>query len=205
MQARGFTLIEMLTVVTISAILVAMAVPSFVWMNARTRAANASNSLLASFELARSEAIRRNVRVSVCRADLTDPVNPVCSAAVVNGIADNDWGSGWLVFAKMAATPNDFFDSGGGDVPLRVEQFIGPASTRAVVESSAAVQFYSFRGDGMSLGGTPANPLGITFAIDYRKPTDINVSGAGRCLVFNMTGRANSYAPVSGSPAASAC
>ena len=68
MHARGFTLIELLTVMTISAILVAMAVPSFAWINARTRAANASNSLLASFELARSEAIRRNVRVSVCRS-----------------------------------------------------------------------------------------------------------------------------------------
>lgn len=203
MRSRGFTLIEMLVVITISAILVAVAVPSFVWMNARTRAANTANSLLASFELARSEAIRRNTRVSICRADLTVPTAPVCSTGVVNGVAGDDWGSGWMVFAKTGGVQLDTLE--GGDIVLRLEQFVLPASPRVIVESSAPPQFFSFRGDGMSMGGTPATPFGITFAIDYRKPTDTNVTGAGRCTVFNMTGRANSYAPASGSPAATAC
>jgi type IV fimbrial biogenesis protein FimT len=201
MQARGFTLIEMLTVVTISAILVAMAVPSFAWVNARTRAANTSNSLLASFELARSEAIRRNMRVSVCRVEDPALAQPVCSSAAVNGIAGDDWGTGWVVFAKTGgADPANFEPN---DTVLRVEQFVLPAQTRNVVQSNAAPQFYSFRGDGMSLGS--GGPIGITFAIDYRSQAVALVSAAGRCIAFNMTGRARSYAPVPNQPPATAC
>lgn len=207
MRARGFTLIELLTVLTISAILVAMAIPSFVWINARTRAANASNSLLASFELARSEAIRRNMQVSVCRVEDPSIAQPVCSSAAFNGIPGNDWGTGWVVFAKTSGGlllgAFETGGPGGDDTVLRVEQFVVPAVTRSILESSAAPQFYSFRGDGMSLGS--GGPIGMTFAVDYRSQALPNVSTAGRCMAFNMTGRARSYEAVSGQPLATAC
>ena len=81
-----------------------------------------------------------------------------------------------------------------------------PASTPGhVVESSAALQFFSFRGDGMSVGGTAATPIGMTFAVDYRSQAVANVSGAGRCLAINMTGRARSFEPVPNQPPAVAC
>lgn len=195
MGSRGFTLIELIVVVTISAILVAAAIPSFVWLNARTRAANASNSLLASFELARSEAIRRNMNVSVCRAEDPTIDPPVCSSAAVGAIAGEDWGTGWVVFAKTSGGVA-FGTFEGGDAVIKAEQIIGAANPRVVVVSSGAPQFYSFRGDGMSLG--TGAPIGITFGVDYRDPALVPVSGAGRCLAFNMTGRASSYAPTAG-------
>ena len=202
MRTRGFTLIEMLTVLTISAILVAMAIPSFVWINARTRAANAGNSLLASFELARSEAIRRNMQVSVCRVEDPAIAQPVCSSGLFNGIAGNDWGTGWVVFAKTSGgVALDTVEA--GDTVLRVEQFVLPAVSRSILESSAAPQFYSFRGDGMSLGS--GGPIGMIFAVDYRSQAVANVSNAGRCMAFNMTGRARSYPAVTGQPPATAC
>jgi len=194
MHSRGFTLIEMLVVMTIGAILIAAAIPSFVWLNARTRAANASNSLLASFEWARSEAIRRNTRVSICRVEDPSLTLPVCSSAVVNGIAANDWGTGWVVFAKTGGAIAGTFEA--NDTVLRAEQFVLPSNPRAVIESSAAPQFFSFRGDGMSLGG--GGPIGMTFAVDYRNPSVAAVSNAGRCMAFNMTGRSRPYAPTSG-------
>jgi type IV fimbrial biogenesis protein FimT len=195
MHSRGFTLIELIVVMTISAILVAAAIPSFVWMNARTRAANASNTLLSSFELARSEAIRRNMNVSVCR--VVDPTidPPVCSSAAIGAIAGDDWGTGWVVFAKTSGLPtNGQFDA--GDIVIKAEQLIGGANPRVVVVSSAAPQFYSFGNNGMSLGS--GAPNGMTFGIDYRNPAVTAVSGAGRCLAFNMTGKATSYAPTAG-------
>lgn len=201
MRARGFTLIELLTVVTISAVLVAMAIPSFTWINARTNAANTGNSLLASFELARSEAIRRNVRVTVCRAENPTLAQPVCSSGAFNGIAGDDWGTGWVVFAKTGGADPTQFEV--NDTVLRVEQFIQTAQVRNIVQSSAAPQFFSFRGDGMSLGS--GGPIGMTFAIDYRSQAVANVSGAGRCLAVNMTGRARSYEPVPNQPPAAAC
>ena len=195
MRSRGFTLIELVVVMTISAILVAAAIPSFIWLNARTRAANASNSLLASFELARSEAIRRNMNVSVCRVEDPTLAAPVCSSAAVGAIAGDDWATGWVVFAKTSGD-GLFGTFGGGDTVIKAEQIIGGANPRVVIASSGAPQFYSFRNDGMSLG--TGAPIGITFGIDYRNPAVATVSGAGRCLAFNMTGRANSYAPTAG-------
>ena len=197
MRVRGFTLIELMVVVTIAAILIAAAIPSFVWLNARTRAANASNALLASFELARSEAIRRNIRVSICRIQ-QDPGfgnAPVCSDAAVGAIPANDWATGWAVFAKTSGgVALDTVE--GNDTVLRIETFAGPASPRVVMTSTGASQFYSFRGDGMSLGS--GAPIGMTFGIDYRDPAIATVSAAGRCLAFNITGRATSYAPTAG-------
>ncbi len=52
MRSRGFTLVEMLVVMTISAILIAAAVPSFQWMVARNRISDATNLLLSNIEFA---------------------------------------------------------------------------------------------------------------------------------------------------------
>jgi prepilin-type N-terminal cleavage/methylation domain-containing protein len=68
MHPRGFTLVELLVVMTISAILIAAAVPSFVWFMATSRTSDSTNTLLAGLQLARSEAIRRNMVVVVCRS-----------------------------------------------------------------------------------------------------------------------------------------
>lgn len=62
-QVRGFTLVELMTALGISAILVAIAVPtmrSFI-ENSRIRAA--SESLQNGLSLARNEAVRRNERI----------------------------------------------------------------------------------------------------------------------------------------------
>jgi type IV fimbrial biogenesis protein FimT len=65
MRARGFTLIEMLAVVAITAILSAMAAPAFKSLVAGQRARATSTDLYAALVLARSEAIKRNTQVTL--------------------------------------------------------------------------------------------------------------------------------------------
>nr|WP_091663753.1 GspH/FimT family pseudopilin [Massilia sp. PDC64] len=65
MRARGFTLIELMTVVAITAILSAMAAPSFKSLVAGQRARTASTDLYAALVLARSEAIKRDTQVTL--------------------------------------------------------------------------------------------------------------------------------------------
>jgi type IV fimbrial biogenesis protein FimT len=94
--ATGFTLIEMLVVIAISAILLAVGVPSFTYMVDRNRVSGEVNEMLADLAMTRSEALTRRARVIMCRSS-----NPTSAGAVCDGAA-TDWGSGWIVFVDNA-------------------------------------------------------------------------------------------------------
>jgi type IV fimbrial biogenesis protein FimT len=194
MPARGFTLVELLVVMTIGAILVALSIPSFSWMIANTRASNGANTLLAAFQLARSEAIRRNTFLSVCRT--LDPnaaeAAVACSNAAGGGYAAGDWASGWVIFEKRGTTANDVYEN-GVDVILQRQQSVGAANFRLVMQGNlagAAVAYDRF--------GTAASSTG-TFSIDYRDPGVGTLSNAARCVVVAVvTGHLTARRPTAG-------
>jgi type IV fimbrial biogenesis protein FimT len=80
-QLSGFTLIEMVVTITILAILVAIAAPSFRSIILNQRVKTASFDLFSSINYARSEAIKRNNNVEL-RAGAS---------------ADGAWATGWRV------------------------------------------------------------------------------------------------------------
>ncbi len=63
---RGFTLVELMVTLVVLAIVLSIGVPSFTGMTNRNKLTSASNELVAGLQLARSEAVRRNMRVAVC-------------------------------------------------------------------------------------------------------------------------------------------
>ncbi|MEE7548711.1 prepilin-type N-terminal cleavage/methylation domain-containing protein [Xanthomonas sp. Kuri4-1] len=67
--AGGFTLIELMVAVAVLAITLALAIPSFTSVVNGNRLLAQSNELVASLQLARSEAIRRNAKVVLCPSD----------------------------------------------------------------------------------------------------------------------------------------
>jgi len=69
-KMTGFTLIELLTVVTILSIMLFLALPNFnVWLQ-NTQIRTAGEAILNGLQLARAEAVRRNVNVEL-RMDLS--------------------------------------------------------------------------------------------------------------------------------------
>ena len=93
--SRGFTLVELMITVAVMVILAAIATPSMTAMLNNSRAAGQTEELVASLQLARAEAIRRNARVTVCAG----------TGVVCNGSAT--W-SNWTIFGRdKTADPAD--------------------------------------------------------------------------------------------------
>lgn len=87
---RGFTLIELMVTIAVMAIGMAIAFPSFTGMIRSNRAAAGTNALIATFNLARTEAIRSNRGAGVC------PSTNGTSCATSGG-----WEQGWLVWSDV--------------------------------------------------------------------------------------------------------
>ena len=89
-RTAGTTLLELLTTLTIVAVLATVAVPGLQTFHLNNQRAAVVNGFLHSLFLARSEAIKRAQIVSVCRS--TDGRS--CDARA------GDWTRGWIVFAN---------------------------------------------------------------------------------------------------------
>lgn len=106
---HGFTLIELLVTVALIAIITVLAAPSFNSAILSNKLAAFSNSFVASAQLARSEAIKRNKPVRICR-----------SADGATCAGSGTWQQGWIVWTDNNA--NGTLDS--GETVIQVQQAI---------------------------------------------------------------------------------
>ena len=90
----GFTMIELMVVVAVIAVTMAIALPSFNEMVANNRVTSETNRIVSDIQLARSEAMKRGVRIVMCRSADTTAVTPAC------GGTSHTWTNGWLLFAS---------------------------------------------------------------------------------------------------------
>ncbi len=115
-QSHGFTLIELMFTLAVAAVILTLAIPSFRDIIQNTRLTTQINELASSLNLARSEAIKRGLTVTVCKSDDQD-ASPNCGG---------DWQDGWLVFEDNGTVGT--FDS-GTDVLIKVTSALPAAST----------------------------------------------------------------------------
>lgn len=88
----GFTLIELLVTMAIAAILLAVGVPAMQQFMAEHAAAASADELAEGLRLARTEATKRGLEVSICASSTTTNASPACSDA-----ANDGWMTGWII------------------------------------------------------------------------------------------------------------
>lgn len=128
----GFTLVELIVTMSVAAIVLTIAVPSFQALIRSNRLTATTNEFVAFFNLTRSEAIRRGSSVSLCKT--------------ANGTActtTGGWESGWLVFADPNA--NGVIDA--GEEVVKVHEALD-SQTTLVSLSGTAASLISFSGSG---------------------------------------------------------
>ena len=119
-KARGFTLIEMMTAIFILAILVSLTIPSFREATLSSRLSGFANDIVASSQLARSEAIKRNVTVTLCASSDGETCDD-----------PDGWEAGWIVVA----------DEGGANALIQHRPALPPEFRMVQTGGVASVLF----------------------------------------------------------------
>ncbi|MEK7344302.1 MAG: GspH/FimT family protein [Pseudomonadota bacterium] len=136
--ARGFTLLEALVVLALLGILVSLAAPAMTDLRARHQVQAQAEGFLGSLVLARSEALRRQQRVSLC----VQAANHSCDAS-------DHWQQGWLVFVDA----NDNGLREAEEALIEVHAAL-PTAVRLDAASTAKAYFsYSAEGRSASTSG----------------------------------------------------
>jgi prepilin-type N-terminal cleavage/methylation domain-containing protein len=121
----GFSLIELMVVIAISAILAFLTIPSYVQYSANSKGASLVSQLQNSINLAKSEAQHRNTQVKIC-ALAADSAAPTATTPGTCNTQDSSWDHGWQI---VVLNSNQLI------------YFVQPSVNNAITASTANITF----------------------------------------------------------------
>jgi type IV fimbrial biogenesis protein FimT len=160
-RTPGFTLLELLVTVSVAAIVLTLGVPGFQGTMSQARMTNAANSLIAHVQLARSEAIKRNMRVTLC---------PSAGGSVCDSVNPSLWHQGYVVGVIN--------DAGTLTTVLRR---VDAQEMRGLSASSGGRTRFVFQRDGSAAGSQ--GTVKICVPGDPSQIRQVVVSATGRAFV----------------------
>ena len=140
----GVTLVELLVVFALIALLSVIAFPSFNRLIDSTRVSTATGLLHNALLYTRTEAIKRNTNVTICRSENADSPAPSCA----QGSALSGWGTGWIVYVDRDG--NSRYSA--GDELLRTQGALFWSPTEGAILSSPRRNAISYRVTGQTFG-----------------------------------------------------
>lgn len=160
----GFTIVEFMVVTMIIAVLATLAAPSFQSLLASNRVSAIAGEFLATLNFARSEAVKRGVRVTVC-----------VKASDTQCATSGSWAKGWIIFTDggTAATVD------GSDQVLRTRAAL-PGSVTMTGNQNVAL-YVSYLPSGLSRMASGAMQAGTLSICTTGDP--------GRDVIIAVTGR----------------
>jgi type IV fimbrial biogenesis protein FimT len=174
----GFTVTELVMVMTIIGILAAIGVPSFKYVRTSNRISSEINGLLGDMQFARSQALKQGLTVTVCSSS---------DGATCNiGPAGNVWNTGWIVF--LDSNGNQQVDP--GERVMRVQAPFNGTDTLIPSVSYAATTYNR-------LGYAPTY-TGGTININLHDST--NTTAWTRCLAITASGSVTTEKYGAGNP-----
>ena len=167
MKARGFTLVEMVTVLALIALAAFLSAPYLVAFQRNSELRSAAGSFLSSLGTARSEAMKRDRNVYVVP------------------LASTDWASGWRVFSDE--NWNQAYDA-GTDIDLMQQPAL---PSHVTIESTAQARGFVDGGNAYVLfnGGGYPRSNGGAFAGGAIEFATYGASDSRRRVVLTPIGR----------------
>ncbi len=174
-ELKGFSVVELMVTLAIASILLAVGVPSYNDFIKNGRLTAGNNELVTDLNLARSEAVKRGQRVTVCKSDnQTSCTN------------SNGWERGWIVFTDQDSNASY---SSGTETLIRVHGAMDSSIT--AVGTASISNYVSYVSSGRSLqtgGGLQTGGIKIC---------DDRTGAFGKNLNMSTTGRLRTSAGVS--------
>lgn len=164
----GFTLLELMITIAIAGILVGIAIPSFTSTITSNRLTAHANELVTALNLARNEAVKRGMSVTVRKVD---------NNSFTNKGAGANWEDGWDIFTDANSDGN----FGTGDVLIRTYDPLKFSYT--LRGNNNFSNFIRFTSSGQS------NTNGSFVICDNSDGNNIPEANTSRLIIVNSVGR----------------
>ena len=172
-RERGFTLIELMTILAVAAILLTVATPALQQFVNNSRQTGAVNDFISAMHVARNTAITTNARVTICASSAGTNCEVVA------------WDRGWIVFTDQNSNRN--VDAGETIV------LTASAIDRLTIQSGEFPSFVTYRPTGRAMTASVTGNSG-QFTVcddrgaDHAKAIILDLSGRPRISDKSMSG-----------------